>query len=75
MSAKWVRLTDYDMLLFGDDRGNIHSYKFDDLWGGTNVPNGANPKKMKSKGALINVSIMHGHRDGQQEAPRHEGER
>eukprot|EP00240_Pyramimonas_obovata_P003420 CAMPEP_0118944592 /NCGR_PEP_ID=MMETSP1169-20130426/40603_1 /TAXON_ID=36882 /ORGANISM="Pyramimonas obovata, Strain CCMP722" /LENGTH=922 /DNA_ID=CAMNT_0006890103 /DNA_START=126 /DNA_END=2891 /DNA_ORIENTATION=- len=40
MSAKWVRLTDYDMLLFGDDRGNIQSYKFDDLWGGTNVPAG-----------------------------------
>ena len=28
------------MLLFGDDRGNIHSYKFDDIWGGTNVPTG-----------------------------------
>mmetsp|Transcript_21466 Transcript_21466/g.40888 ORF Transcript_21466/g.40888 Transcript_21466/m.40888 type:complete len:1024 (+) Transcript_21466:252-3323(+) len=34
MCAHWVRQPDFDMLLWGDDRGSINAFTFDDFWGG-----------------------------------------
>lgn len=43
MCAHWVRQPDFDMLLWGDDRGSINAFTFDDFWGGEVFNPGALP--------------------------------
>eukprot|EP00854_Cymbomonas_tetramitiformis_P011779 gene11779-13904_t len=40
MCAHWLRVSDCDMLLWGDDHGHINAYSFDDEWGSEHIAPG-----------------------------------